>query len=232
MADTECRVRLDEIQVGDRVRRDLGDLKELMSSIGEVGLLHPVVITPDKKLIAGQRRLEAVRMLGWTEVPVHVVADLEDITRALQAEGEENACRKPFTPSEAAALGRKLEELEKAKAKERQAKAGPVEGPGVKVSGSGKLPEAVKGDTRDKVAAGVGMSGKTYEKVKAVVEAAKRDPEKCGHLVEKMDKSSKVDGAFRELQKLPEHKPAKVREVLQGEYQAGAGRPDENGKEF
>jgi ParB family chromosome partitioning protein len=199
MSYIENKVPLDEIQVGDRCRRDLGNLDELATSIREVGLLHPVVITPDKKLIAGGRRLEAVRKLGWTEVPVRVVTGFEDAALALQAERDENRCRKGFTPSEAAALGRKLEEMERARAKGRQALAGPSEGPGKKETGSGKLPESAQGDTRDKVALSLGMSGRTYEKAKAVVEAAEREPEKYGHLVEQMDRTGKVDGAYRQL---------------------------------
>lgn len=35
-------------------------------------LLHPVVITPAGRLSAGQRRLDACRQLGWTDVPVTV----------------------------------------------------------------------------------------------------------------------------------------------------------------
>ena len=50
--------------------------------------------------------------------------------------------------------------------------------PGEKVGqGGAKLaPPADKGKSRDKVAAAVGMSGETYRKAKAVVEAAEQDP--------------------------------------------------------
>jgi hypothetical protein len=41
-----------------------------------------------------------------------------------------------------------------------KAKAGPKTGKGAKANGSGKLPEALNGKTRDKVGAAVGMSGK------------------------------------------------------------------------
>ena len=41
------------IQVGKRHRKDLGDIRALARSIQEIGLLHPVVIRPDRKLIAG-----------------------------------------------------------------------------------------------------------------------------------------------------------------------------------
>ena len=52
----------------------MGDLVALAQSIEDVGLLHPIVITPDYRLIAGRRRLEAYKTLGWTEIPVHVVS--------------------------------------------------------------------------------------------------------------------------------------------------------------
>jgi ParB family chromosome partitioning protein len=66
------------IRVGRRFRKALGDLRPLSESIEAVGLLHPVVITPQGRLVAGRRRLEAVRLLGWRTVPVHVV-DLENV---------------------------------------------------------------------------------------------------------------------------------------------------------
>ncbi len=56
-------MRIDDVTVGARVRRDLGDVAGLAASIAEVGLLHPIVVTPDKRLIAGERRIEACRVL-------------------------------------------------------------------------------------------------------------------------------------------------------------------------
>jgi ParB family chromosome partitioning protein len=55
-------VNIDQIQIGFRYRKDLGDLRPLAESIAEVGLLHPVV-TQDGRLIASQRSLEACRLL-------------------------------------------------------------------------------------------------------------------------------------------------------------------------
>jgi ParB-like chromosome segregation protein Spo0J len=46
-----------DIKVGKRHRRDLGDIAALAESIKAVGLLHPIVVQPDGKLIAGARRL-------------------------------------------------------------------------------------------------------------------------------------------------------------------------------
>ena len=61
------------IKVGSRFRRDLGDIDALAKSISTVGLLHPIVINENNELIAGVRRLEACKKLGWTDIPVHVV---------------------------------------------------------------------------------------------------------------------------------------------------------------
>jgi ParB family chromosome partitioning protein len=46
--------RIDEIVVGERHRRDLGDIASLAANVAELGLLHPIVI--HGTLIAGERR--------------------------------------------------------------------------------------------------------------------------------------------------------------------------------
>ena len=48
------------------------DVQDLMNSISEVGLLQPLVVTPDKTIISGHRRFSAIRSLGWTEVECEV----------------------------------------------------------------------------------------------------------------------------------------------------------------
>jgi ParB family transcriptional regulator, chromosome partitioning protein len=68
------------IKAGKRHRRDLGDLAGLADSFNSLGLLHPVVVTPSGRLIAGERRLEACKSLGWKKVPVRVV-DLDKVVR-------------------------------------------------------------------------------------------------------------------------------------------------------
>jgi ParB/RepB/Spo0J family partition protein len=82
--------RIDQIIVGSRHRRDMGDVAALARSIADLGLLHPIVIRPDGTLIAGARRLAAARLLGWAEIPVTVV-DLDSVARGEYAE---NAHRK------------------------------------------------------------------------------------------------------------------------------------------
>lgn len=59
-----------EIQSIDRQRLDLGDIQGLADSIARYGLIQPIVITHDRKLIAGGRRLEAHKILGKSEIAV------------------------------------------------------------------------------------------------------------------------------------------------------------------
>ena len=115
-AGSSVTMNIDQIQVGFRYRKDLGDLRPLADSISEVGLLHPVVVTPEGRLIAGQRRLEACRLLGWTDVPVTVV----DLYQAARGEAHENLVRKDLLPSEIVALKRAIEPLDRRDARERQ----------------------------------------------------------------------------------------------------------------
>jgi hypothetical protein len=44
-----------------------------------------------------------------------------------------------------------------------------------------------------------GVSGKTVEKIAAVTKAAKVNPKEYGHLPEQMDKTGKVDAAYRQF---------------------------------
>ena len=71
-------VNVEDIKLGERHRSDLGDIASLAESIIEVGLLHPIVVTPSRLLIAGRRRLEACKALGWSTVPVRTI-DLENV---------------------------------------------------------------------------------------------------------------------------------------------------------
>lgn len=88
-----------KIKIGKRLREDLGDLTKLAESIRQRGLLHPVVIDDKKTLIAGQRRLEAVKLLGKKVVEVRLLGDLSEHER-LDLELEENSLRKNLTAYE------------------------------------------------------------------------------------------------------------------------------------
>lgn len=175
-------VPLDSIIVGERHRRDLGDLDGLARSMAELGLLQPIVIRPEGMLIAGERRLHAARALGWTEIPVNVV----DLDAVVRGEFAENACRKDFTLSEAVAIKRALEPIEREAAKKRMLAGKP----------SGKFP---KGRALDKVARVVGKDRKTIERAEAIVDAAEAEPERFGKLLADMDRTGRVNGCYERL---------------------------------
>src|SRR5262249_32267222 len=112
----------------------------------------------------------------------------------VRAEHDENFVRKDFLPSEMVAIARALRPSETEAARQRLREAGRNGG-----KGSGKFPEASAGRVRDKVAAYVGISGRTLVMAEAVVTAAEVDPEKYGHFVEQMDGSGRIYGVFRNL---------------------------------
>lgn len=93
------RVPIAEIIVGDRRREDMGDITGLAESIRQFGLLHPVVVDEQKRLVAGGRRLTACKSLGWQEVEVTFLGELSDKQRR-EIEIEENLQRKDLTEFE------------------------------------------------------------------------------------------------------------------------------------
>jgi len=181
-------MRIADIRTGERHRKDLGDITSLAASIAEIGLLHPIVVTPDGTLIAGARRIAACVSLGWTDIAVTVV----DIPAIVRGEAAENTERLNLTPTEAWELAQELEPLLAAEAKERMVQAH---------ASCGNLPQLDQGKTRDQVAEAIGMSGRTYEKLKMVMEAAVAEPEKYAGVAEHMAQTGSVDGAVKEKRK-------------------------------
>ena len=79
-----------------------------------------------------------------------------------------------------------LEPIEKAAARERMPKAATVR----------KLSHLRGWQDPDKIGAFAGISGRTVEKIAAVVAAAEAEPEKFGKLLEDMDRTGRVNGAL------------------------------------
>jgi N6-adenosine-specific RNA methylase IME4 len=180
------RMPLDAITVGERHRKDVGDIDSLARGIDEIGLLQPIVVNDDGHLIAGQRRLLACASLGWTDVPVHVVP-LDDI---LAGELQENGIRKPFLLSEVVAIAKEVED----RIEVRRGRP-PLESDtekGAKFAPFSDLPKR-----RQKVAAYAGISHTTLTKATDLVKAAQADPITFGPLVEQMDRTGKVNGVYK-----------------------------------
>lgn len=75
-----------------RQRKELTGIRELAWSINALGLINPITITKDGVLIAGERRLTAVKELGWDRINVQFFEDLDPAARHL-LELEENVRR-------------------------------------------------------------------------------------------------------------------------------------------
>ncbi len=162
-------IQIDKIQIGTRTRQNLGDIDGLAASIDRVGLLQPVVMSPDGRLVAGHRRIEACRRLGWETIDVVVVGHLTDALNLLIAERDENICRKDFTPSEMKAMADRLKPLAEAEAKDRQRASGGDKTAGQSGSGQMALPAR---QAREDVAEAVGTSATTLRRVQEVHDTA------------------------------------------------------------
>ena len=103
-------IRISEIQIKKRIRKDFGNLNELAESMNSHGLMNPIVLTSDYILIAGQRRLESAKKLGWKNIEATIIDASTKIDK-LEMEIEENLHRKDFTTDEIVDAYSKLEKL-------------------------------------------------------------------------------------------------------------------------
>lgn len=156
-----------KIKVGDRIREDFGNIDKLAENIKEHGLINPITVTPQYELIAGERRLRALKKLGYKQVEVNVIA-VEDAEQQLRLEISENTARKNFTPEEILIYGRQLERIESVKADERK-----LSNLKQNASDVERVPLREDGKTRDIVASNFSISGRQYDNMKKV--AANKD---------------------------------------------------------
>ncbi|WP_445436144.1 ParB N-terminal domain-containing protein [Candidatus Borreliella tachyglossi] len=93
-------IDLEQIKIKKRIRQHLGDTDSLKESIKKHGLIYPIIIDKNKNLVAGFRRYQVLKELGYKEVEVKVIP-IENKKTLLEIELDENNVRKSFTRSEA-----------------------------------------------------------------------------------------------------------------------------------
>jgi N6-adenosine-specific RNA methylase IME4 len=187
-------VKIDAIKVSGRYRSEYGDIEGLAESIKAVGLLHPPIVDSEYRLIDGERRIRAVRLMGLDAIEVRVI----NVASLLQAEHDANAFAKQWTVSEKVAIGRAIEE-ELSKRVGRPAKE-MVE----------NFPPFSQGKSRDLAAEKSGLgSGKTYEAAKTVVDSG------VPELVTAMDSGKVSISAAADVATLPVQQQKEV--VARGE---------------
>jgi ParB family chromosome partitioning protein len=157
-------VKLSDIKIGNRFRKDFGDITELARSIERQGLLHPIVITENNELVCGKRRIEAYSKLRKTEIEANVISLLYGL-RSRELEADENIVRKNFTNAEIAEIYQFYREKEKELSHERML--------------AGKKPSGnfPRGRAREKIAERVGVSDRHLEKLVTVKQASEEFPE-------------------------------------------------------
>ena len=135
---------------------------DLVKSIRAFGILDPLIITRDGKVISGHRRLRAAEELGILEVPVRVFEseDETDILNALLCANRQRV----KTKSQVAAEARLELEIEKKFAARRKAVA-------TKTVEVETLPPTRGKKSRDAVGQKLNLSGKTVEKAAKASEA-------------------------------------------------------------
>ncbi len=222
------RIAINEIKIKPgRREAEPGDVRELADSIAEVGLLCPITVGQDYTLIAGLHRLEAAKLLDWTEIEC-TVSELTGLQAEL-AEIDENFVRAELGSTEfGELLLRRKEIYEKLhpETKVGQAQAvGMNRTVGNNVSAPGALTsKSFVSDTSEKF----GISKRTIEEnlqlAKDLTPKAKEIIKKSGEKVRKKDmlKISRLS---------PERQEEAARQLTAGtihsvdEYQPPSTRP-------
>jgi ParB family chromosome partitioning protein len=104
------QIPVKDIIVKKRVRKEYGDIQALAESMKHFGQISPITVSKENVLIAGGRRLEAAKFLGWRTINAAVIDAGEKLAR-LELEIEENVQRRDFTGEEAAVAVKELNKL-------------------------------------------------------------------------------------------------------------------------
>ncbi|GHV53891.1 chromosome partitioning protein ParB [Spirochaetia bacterium] len=104
------QIPIEDIIVKKRIRKDLGDIGALADSLKKFGQISPIMVSKKNVLIAGGRRLEAAKSLGWRTINA-VIADIPGSLSKLEYEVEENRQRRDFTPEELTEAAKKIDKL-------------------------------------------------------------------------------------------------------------------------
>ena len=172
---------------------DAFDIK-MMESIRKHGILEPLVVTRENVIVSGHRRwAAAMRLLpAGSGLPCRV-EEFEDELAEQEALVAHNLQREK-TFSQRMAEGQVLDRIEYERSKRRQ---------GARTDLPANLPEGYEpGETREKVAAKIGMGARTYGKAKRIVEAAEAGDEKALEAVKAIDAGEmSVDRAYKEVTK-------------------------------
>ena len=125
MNSTLTNLPISEIHIGERFRREYGDIKQLSYSIQTRGLITPIAVGVTSKLkidgldqskpytlLAGGRRMQAITKLGWSTVPAKIFDQPLTELDYRGIELAENLDRKEMSYAEEAELKAKIHNLQ------------------------------------------------------------------------------------------------------------------------
>ena len=198
------KVKISEIKINPG-RRDTQqrNIEELARSVAAVGLMNPITITQDNTLIAGLHRLEAAKLLGWTEIEC-TVSDADGLQAEL-AEIDENFVRAGLSHRELGDLLLRRKELYEAihpETRQGQRNGQTVKNDKLTVLQAKPFSE----DTADKL----GISKRTVERL--VQTAANLTPEAKKIIRDADDKITRGDAL--KISRLPPDQQAEAAAVL------------------
>lgn len=197
-------IETNRIIVKDRIRKDYGDIEELAKDIKDNGLINPPVVNPSYELIAGERRLRALKYLGYEQIEVRVMS-VQDALHQLKLEISENENRKDFTFSEKMKWAEELKNEYSKIAKENMSIGG---------KGSPMLATLNKIDSREQVAKDLDMSHGTLTKAQYIYNNASEE------MIKQLDEGQlSINKAYNDLKgKLKQEQLEK--ELLQKQLEA------------
>jgi DNA modification methylase len=165
-------VKISDINVGKRFRKDLGSTDDLEERIRGNRLLYPVIVRKDNLLVDGARRMEAYKKLNIQDIPVIV----KDVPIKEDAEIDANLV-KDFTIEEKVAIKRYRESTEPN-----------LQGQRNDLKLPGKIPRSDNKQRREeRIAESTRVSYKTLRKMEEIVDAAQKNPEKFGDMPKKIN---------------------------------------------
>ena len=198
------QMKISEIKINPG-RRDTQqrNVEELARSIAAVGLMNPITVTQDNTLIAGLHRLEAAKLLGWTEIEC-TVSDADGLQAEL-AEIDENFVRAGLSHRELGDLLLRRKELYEAihpETRQGQRNGQTAKNDNLTVLAAKPFSE----DTADKL----GISKRTVERL--VQTAANLTPEAKKTIRDAGDKITKGDAL--KISRLPPDQQEEAAAVL------------------
>jgi ParB-like chromosome segregation protein Spo0J len=186
------------------------EFAELKASIQTEGQHYPIVVNEDLEVLDGHHRFRACKKLGIE--PDFEVRKFEDKLIEKKFVIESNLRRRHLTKFQLIELGVPLLEIEKALAKKRQATGGKI-GRNIQLglAPDDAKPEFMKNKATTAVAKKVGVSTRTFERGKKILEKATEEEKQ--KLREGKTSISKVYREVVALEKEPKEKEANAEPV-------------------